>query len=104
MKLCAMLKEARNCMVTLTDWPMDRVESSPSSCGHQHILNKIVCTSLSVGWYYQSGCGHPEPLTYIKHGFLQRRIPALLLPIAQVSEPSSKIRKDCCMWEMVNKS
>ena len=31
MKLCAMLKDARNCVVTFTDWPMDRVDSSPSS-------------------------------------------------------------------------
>ncbi len=49
MKLCAMLKEARNCMVTLTDWPMDRVESSPSSSSHEHNFSDLVCTSHSVG-------------------------------------------------------
>jgi len=38
MKLCAMLKDARNCVVTFTDWPIDLVESSPSSAVHHKLI------------------------------------------------------------------
>ena len=60
MKLCAMLNDARNCMVTLTDWPMDRVGSCPSSGSQHSHSQRMECAIL------QCQTGEPN-VAYMLH-------------------------------------